>query len=70
LAREAEICYASIATVTDYDVWKDHPVSASEVAKTMKENVEKVRKTIVETVSRVQRERTCECKDALKSALV
>ena len=70
LAREAEICYASIATVTDYDVWKDHPVSAGEVAKTMKENVEKVRNIIMETIVRIPRERTCECKDALKSASV
>jgi 5'-methylthioadenosine phosphorylase len=70
LAREAEICYASIATVTDYDVWKDHPVSAIEVAKNMKENVEKVKKVITETITRIPKERTCECKDALKSASV
>jgi 5'-methylthioadenosine phosphorylase len=70
LAREAEICYASIATVTDYDVWKDHPVSAGEVAKTMKENIEKVKNVIIETVAKIQKQRTCECKDALKSASV
>ena len=70
LAREAEICYASIATVTDYDVWKDHPVSAGEVARTMKENIEKVKNVIMETIARIPKERTCECKDALKSASV
>ncbi len=70
LAREAEICYASIATVTDYDVWKDHPVSAEEVARIMKENIEKVKKLVVETVARMPQERTCDCKDALKSASV
>jgi 5'-methylthioadenosine phosphorylase len=70
LARENEICYASIATVTDYDVWKDHPVSASEVAKTMSENVEKVKNLVVETIARIPTERTCECKNALKSAAV
>jgi len=68
LAREAEICYASIATVTDYDVWKDHPVSAGEVARTMKANVEKVKSLIMETTARIPEERKCECKDALKSA--
>jgi 5'-methylthioadenosine phosphorylase len=70
LAREAEICYASIGTVTDYDVWKDHPVSAGEVARTMKANIEKVKNIITETVAEIPRERTCECKDALKSASV
>ncbi len=70
LAREAEICYASIATVTDYDVWKDHPVSAGEVARTMKANVEKVKNVIMETIARIPKERTCECKGALKSASV
>ena len=70
LAREAEICYASIATVTDYDVWKDHPVSAGEVARTMRENIEKVKNVIIETIAKVPKERTCECKNALKSAAV
>jgi 5'-methylthioadenosine phosphorylase len=70
LAREAEICYASIATVTDYDVWKDHPVCASEVGKTMKKNLEKVKNIIVKAVDRLSEERKCECKSALSSALV
>ncbi len=70
LAREAEICYASIATVTDYDVWKDHPVSAGEVARTMKQNVEKVKNLVMETIARIPKERACDCKDALKSAAV
>jgi 5'-methylthioadenosine phosphorylase len=68
LAREAEICYASIATVTDYDVWKDHPVSAIEIARTMKANIEKVKDLIVETTVRIPKTRTCDCKDALKNA--
>jgi 5'-methylthioadenosine phosphorylase len=70
LAREAEICYASIATVTDYDVWKDHPVSAGEVARTMKQNIEKVKNVVTETVAKIPKKRTCECKDALRSACV
>jgi len=70
LAREAEICYASIATVTDYDVWKDHPVSVEEVVTTMRDNVEKVKQTITEAVLRMPRERGCQCGDALKNALV
>ena len=70
LAREAEICYASIATVTDYDVWKDHAVSADEVVATMKASVEKVKRIILEAVARLPKERGCECKNALKCAFL
>jgi len=70
LAREAEVCYASIATVTDYDVWKDHAVSADEVVATMKASVEKVKRIILEAVARLPKERGCECKNALKCAFL
>ena len=70
LAREAELCYASISTVTDYDVWKDHPVCADEVVATMKANVEKVKRIILGATSRLPKERSCECKDALKGAFL
>jgi 5'-methylthioadenosine phosphorylase len=70
LAREAEICYSSIATVTDYDAWKDQPVTANEVLKTMRANVEKVKCIIAEAVPNIPKERRCECKGALKSALI
>jgi 5'-methylthioadenosine phosphorylase len=70
LAREAEVCYASIATVTDYDVWKDQPVSVEKVLKTMIENVEKVKRIIIEAVSKIPRKRGCDCKDSLQSALI
>ncbi len=70
LAREAELCYASISTVTDYDVWKDHPVCADEVVATMKTSVEKVKRIILEAASRLPKERSCECKDALKGAFL
>jgi 5'-methylthioadenosine phosphorylase len=70
LAREAEICYASIATVTDYDVWKDHPVCVDDIVKTMKASIENVKRIIVEAVARMPKERGCECKSALKSAFV
>jgi 5'-methylthioadenosine phosphorylase len=70
LAREAEICYAAIATVTDYDVWKDKPVCVEDIVKIVKGNVEKVKKIIVEAIPKIPKERKCECKNALKSALV
>jgi 5'-methylthioadenosine phosphorylase len=68
LAREAEICYASIATVTDYDVWAEKPVSTEEVLKTMKENLENVRKLIQEVIPKIPSERKCICREALKDA--
>jgi len=70
LAREAEICYASISMVTDYDVWKDHPVCVDDIVKTMKANIENVKQIIAETIKKIPNERDCECKIALKSALV
>jgi 5'-methylthioadenosine phosphorylase len=70
LAREAEICYASIAMVTDYDVWKDHPVCVDDVVKTMKANIQNVKQIIAETIKRVPKEKECQCGIALKSALV
>ena len=70
LAREAEICYASISTVTDYDVWKDHPVCVDDVVKIMKTNIENVKRIIAETVVRLPNECTCECNEALKGAFV
>jgi 5'-methylthioadenosine phosphorylase len=70
LAREAELCYASIATVTDYDVWKDQPVCADEVVRTMKRSVETVKSIILEAATRLPKERSCECKGALKGAFL
>ncbi len=70
LAREAEICYASIATVTDYDVWKDHPVDVATVLKTMSETVDKVKKLLSEAIPNIPKDRECECKNAMKNACV
>lgn len=70
LAREAEICYATIATVTDYDVWKDQVVSAREVGKIMEQNVEKVKKIVAKAIPQIPRQRKCECSTALQNALL
>lgn len=70
LAREAEICYATVAAVTDYDAWKEKPVSADDVLRIMKANVEKVKRLIAETIPKIPKERNCECRSALRTALV
>jgi len=70
LVREAEICYASISTVTDYDVWKDHPVCVDDIVKIMKTNIENVKRIIAETVAKLPNECACKCNEALKGAFV
>jgi 5'-methylthioadenosine phosphorylase len=70
LAREAEICYSCIATVTDYDVWKDQPVNAAEVRETVKANLEKIRRIVTAAIQSIPKERGCECKSALQNALI
>lgn len=70
LAREAEICYVSIAMITDYDVWAEKPVSTSEILVTMSKNVESFKKLITEAIPQIPEERRCLCKEALKDALV
>jgi 5'-methylthioadenosine phosphorylase len=68
LAREAELCYASISTVTDYDVWKDHPVCVDDIISTMKGNIEIVKRIIAKAVEKIPTELGCSCEEALKGA--
>lgn len=70
LAREAEICYASISTVTDYDVWKEHVVCVDDILTTMKKNVQNVKQIIAETFANIPVECSCTCNQALKGAFV
>lgn len=70
LAKEAEICYASIATVTDYDVWANIPVSSKEVIETLHKNVEKIRKIISTAIEKIPVNRiNCDCQMSLENAL-
>lgn len=70
LAREAEICYAGIAMVTDYDTFREEAVSIEGVLAVMKQNTEKVKSLLMAVIPQVPGERTCGCKDALKGALI
>ena len=71
LAREAEICYISIATVTDYDVWADQPVSSIEIIEMLAKNVEKSKRIIADLVPTIPVERIkCSCGKALEGALL
>jgi len=72
LAREAEICYASIACVTDYDSWHEtnEPVSVEAILSTMRQNTENAKKTIKLATGRIPKVRECDCASALGPALV
>jgi len=68
LAREAQICYASISTVTDYDVWADKPVTAKEVLETLSKNVETTKKILTIIPDFILPQRNCSCEKALTEA--
>jgi 5'-methylthioadenosine phosphorylase len=72
LAREAEICYTTIALVTDYDCWHpDHDsVTVEMVMSILAKNAATAQQIIAGAVERLPYERTCECASALKYALV
>jgi 5'-methylthioadenosine phosphorylase len=72
LAREAEICYTTIALVTDYDCW--HPehdqVTVEMIIGNLTQNARTAQQVIAQAISRLPFERTCECAAALKFALI
>jgi 5'-methylthioadenosine phosphorylase len=72
LAREAEICYAQLSLVTDYDVWHDHhdPVSAEMIIRTLQQNVEMAKVAVSETIRSLPSRTECDCRSALASAFV
>ena len=72
LAREAEICYATIALVTDYDCWHpDHDsVTVDMIVQNLVANARTAQQVIAEAVSRLPYERTCECATALQHAII
>ena len=72
LAREAEICYATLALVTDYDCWHpDHDsVTVDLIIANLMQNAATAQKTIAQAVSRIPAARTCACKDALATAII
>ena len=72
LAREAEICYATLALVTDYDCWHpDHDsVTVDLIIANLMQNAATAQKAIAEAVGRLTGPRTCACKDALATAII
>ncbi|MCL1904806.1 MAG: S-methyl-5'-thioadenosine phosphorylase [Methanomassiliicoccaceae archaeon] len=68
LARELGMCYCGLATVTDYDVWKDEPVDIQMVLRTMSECLSKITKLLETGLPRIPEKRKCSCADAPKDA--
>ena len=69
LAIEQEMCYVSLAMITDYDVWADRPVDAAMVVRTMTENADKIRKLVTSTIPKIPEKREmCDCPKSLEAA--
>jgi 5'-methylthioadenosine phosphorylase len=72
LAREAEMCYAIMAHVTDYDVWheSESPVTVEMVIQTLNKNTETAQDAIRNLVRGLKQEKNCNCENALSTALI
>jgi len=72
LAREAELCYATMAHITDYDVWHEtvEPVTIEMVIKTLLSNTAVAQKSIVNLVENLAEDDECECHQSLKNSIV
>lgn len=72
LAREAELCYTSIAHVTDYDVWhtEEEPVTVEMIIQILNQNVSIIQESIRTLVSLLSDECDCTCESALEKAIV
>lgn len=70
LAREAELCYAVMAHVTDYDVWHIEPVNVEMVMGTMQKNLKLAQDAIRNLAAKLDTSQECDCGTALANALV
>jgi len=72
LCREAEICYASLALVTDYDCWREatDAVSVEAIVAILGENASAARRALTEAVARVDARRACGCRDAMRYGII
>ncbi|NPA07185.1 MAG: S-methyl-5'-thioadenosine phosphorylase, partial [Chloroflexi bacterium] len=72
LAREAELCYAVMAHVTDYDVWhvSEEPVTVEMVIQTLQKNVRLAQEALRVLARNLREERQCDCEHALANALI
>lgn len=72
LAREAELCYVSLALSTDFDCWHEEevPVSVENIIRILNENVEKAKNILINLPERLAYSKECHCTSALKNAII
>jgi 5'-methylthioadenosine phosphorylase len=72
LCREAEICYTTLASVTDYDCWhsQHESVTIDMIIQNLHKNVENAKQILSATIKKIEPRRSCACKDALKYAIL
>lgn len=72
LSREAEICYAAMAMVTDYDCWKEdeRPVTVDAVVEHMQQNSVMAKQIITDVIPRITADRKCLCPESLQNAVM
>jgi 5'-methylthioadenosine phosphorylase len=72
LAREAEICYVTVAMVTDYDCWHPHhdSVTIDQIVAVLVKNAENATRVVRETISAMPKDRKCKCGSALAHAII
>jgi 5'-methylthioadenosine phosphorylase len=72
LAREAELCYATLALVTDYDCWHEteEAVTAEAILATLRQNVALAKRLLRAAVKSAATVATCGCQQALQNAIV
>jgi 5'-methylthioadenosine phosphorylase len=72
LCREAEICYASMAMVTDFDCWheEEQAVTVEAILETLERNAETANTILTDVLGRIQPDRGCSCRSALAAAVL
>lgn len=70
LAREQEVCYVGLASVTDFDVWAEKPVDVKEILEVMHQNLIHIKDLIQVSLPQIPQHRDCDCQEALRYAKV
>lgn len=72
LSREAEMCFATVAFITDYDCWREEMVTVDMIIENLNKNVEAAKKLIEKFIPKLahSKKRKCACKEALKYAII
>ncbi|UJS17165.1 MAG: hypothetical protein L3J17_14820 [Candidatus Jettenia sp.] len=72
LAREAEICYSTLAMATDYDCWhiEEEPVTLEMIIANLNKNAETAKQILRSAIPKIEQKRSCSCATAVQNAIV